>query len=75
MCYLIAKKFKQAGSLALEIQHGKALSELSRRLTCQMLDKDVQIVTISNLNAYKEYAPYKIIKDQSEFETAVLAIQ
>lgn len=75
MCYLIAKKFKQVGSIALKVQHGKALSELSRRLTLETLDRDIQIITVSNLEAYREYAPYKIMKNQSEFETAVLAIQ
>ena len=75
MCYLVAKKFNQVGSIALEIQHGKTLSELSKKLTLETLDNDIQIITISNLEAYKEYAPYKIIKDSSEFETAVLALK
>lgn len=75
MCYLVAKKFNQVGSIALKVQHGKALSELSRRLTLKTLDKDIQIITISNLEAYKEYAPYQIIKNQLEFETSVLAMK
>lgn len=64
MCYLIAKKFKQVGFIALKVQQGKALSELSRRLTLETLDRDIQIITVSNLEAYREYAPYKIMKDQ-----------
>lgn len=58
------KKFKQVGSIALKVQQGKALSELSRRLTLETLDRDIQIITVSNLEAYREYAPYKIMKDQ-----------
>ena len=72
MCYLVAKKFNQVGSIALKVQHGKALSELSRRLTLKTLDKDIQIITISNLEAYKEYAPYKLMHTEAEFEKEVL---
>ena len=75
MCYLVAKKFNQVGSIAVKVQHGKALSELSRRLTLETLDRDIQIITISSLEAYKEYAPYQIMKNQSEFETSVLAMK
>lgn len=71
MCYVIAKKFNQAGSIALEMQIGKTLSELSRKLTLQTLYKGIQIVTVSNLDAYKEYAPYKIMNNQAKFEKAV----
>ena len=74
MCYLVAKKFKKQGSIALEIQHGKELSDLSRSLTLQTLKNNVQIVTISNPEAYKEYAPYTIIKDKEEFQKQVLAL-
>lgn len=75
MCYLIAKKFKKQGSIALKIEHGKILSDLSKRLTLQTLNRNIQIITVSNLDSYKEYGPYKIIEDQLEFEKAVLSIQ
>ena len=72
MCYLVAKKFNQVGSIALKVQHGKALSKLSRRLTLETLDRDIQIITISSLEAYKEYAPYKLMHTEANFEKEVL---
>lgn len=53
---------------------GKQLSELSKKLTIETLDNDVQIITVSNLSAFMEYAPYTLIEKQKDFEEKVLAM-
>ena len=71
MCYLIAKKFNQEGSLVLEAEQGQRLASLSKYLTLTTLEQGVQIVTLNNLESYKEYSPYKIIGDEVEFISKV----
>ena len=52
MCYLIAKKFSEPGCIAVQTEAGKALAGLVSYLGLRMLDKGVQILTISSPEAY-----------------------
>jgi len=72
MCYLVAKKFDKEGSLVLEAEQGQRLASLSKYLTLTTLEHGVQIVTLNNLESYKEYAPYIVIGDEVEFISKVV---
>jgi hypothetical protein len=41
MCYLIAKKFNEEGSLVLEAEQGQRLASLSKYLTLTTIERDV----------------------------------
>lgn len=72
MCYLVAKKFNDEGCLAVKTEGGKALAGLVTYLGLRTLDKGVQILTVSNPEVYGEYEPYKFVKTEKEFISAVL---
>ena len=74
MCYLVAKKFNGHGSLAVETQRGKALAALVTYLGLKTLDKNIQILTISDKDTFGEYAPYTDVTSESEFIQKVLAM-
>lgn len=46
MCYIIAKRFKQSGCIALQARRGKELAEFASNLQ-EELDDDIQIVAIT----------------------------
>ena len=75
MCYLIAKKFNGKGCYALRSEIGDKLASLSRYLTLATLDKGVQILTLNDPEAYKEYEPYCFIDEEKEFINKALEIQ
>ena len=54
MCYLIAKKLDKPGCIAVEAQRGKYLAELVSSLGKDLLHKDVQILTVTSMDAYGE---------------------
>ena len=72
MCYLVAKKFDKEGSLVLELERGQRLASLSKYLTLTTLGKGVQIVTLNDLESFKEYFPYTVIDDESEYISKVI---
>lgn len=72
MCYIVAKKFNKEGSLVLEAEQGQRLASLSKYLTLTTLKNDVQIITLNNLESYKEYAPYIMITNEVEFISKVV---
>lgn len=72
MPYLIAKKFSEPGCIAIRIEAGKALASLVSYLGLRMLDKNVQILIVSNPEAYGEYKPYKMVSSEEEFISKVL---
>lgn len=71
MCYLVAKDKNKHGSFALKTSHGVHLVELKKSLNREASGKGIQLVTISRPNAYGEYAPYQIVKDEEEFVQTV----
>lgn len=72
MCYLVAKKFDKEGSLVLEAEQGMRLASLSKYLTLTTLNKGVQIVTLNDLESFKEYYPYTIVSDEVEYISKVV---
>lgn len=72
MCYLVAKKFDKAGSLVLEAEQGKRLASLSKYLTLTTLNRGVQIVTLNDLESFKEYYPYTMVSDEVEYISKVV---
>ena len=67
MCYLIAKKFDRPGCIAVEAQRGKHLAELVTVLGEKLLESNVQILTVSSMDAYGEYRPYHVLPSEKEF--------
>jgi hypothetical protein len=67
MCYLTAKKFDSVGCLAVQVERGKALSALVSYLGLKMLDKGVQILTLTDMDTYGEYKPYQVVDSEKEF--------
>lgn len=74
MCYLIAKDVDRIGCVALKAAHGKALSDLQKRLLRKIGFEKIQLVTISRPSAYGEYEPYTFAQNEVEFEKTVEAM-
>ena len=72
MCYLIAKKYKEEGCLAVKAERGKTLAALVTYLGLKTLDKGVQILTVSDMDMYGEYKPYNLIESEALFIQKVL---
>lgn len=75
MCYLVAKDRNAHGCFALKTTHGKHLVELKRELNKEVGYKGVQLVTISRPTAYGEYAPYRFVDTEQEFQTHCKGLQ
>lgn len=75
MCYLIAKDRESHGCYALKTEHGKSIVELKRKLNKAVGYKGVQLVTLSRLTAFGEYAPYHFIDTEEEFERLVMTLR
>lgn len=71
MCYLIAKKFGNVGSLALQTSHGQHLVDFKRKIMSEVGTDEIQLVTISRPSAYGEYEPYQFVDTEQEFEQKV----
>ena len=71
MCYLIAKRIDDVGSVALRTTHGKHLSEFKRMIEEKVGYEKIQLVTISRPSAYGEYEPYSFVDTEEAFEEAV----
>ena len=57
MCYLIAKRFDEPGCFAVQAEGGKPLAQLVSYLGLKLLDKGVQILTVSDPKAYENLNP------------------
>ena len=74
MCYLRAKKFNEAGCVALKTEHGKELVEFKHKLYDISRKDVVQLVTISKPSAYGEYEQYRFVDTPEAFEVEVMAM-
>ena len=72
MCYLIAKKHNQPGCIAYETERSKTLAALVSYLGLKTLDKDIQILTLTDMDTFGEYKPYKMVQTELEFISKVL---
>lgn len=70
MCYLIAKKFNESGSIALKTVTGKELAYFVDEFE-EKVEYDIRLVTITRPSAYGEYEPYHFVDSYEEFEKKV----
>ena len=71
MCYLIAKKVDNIGSVALQTDLGQHLVDLKKSLIEKVGYDRIQLVTISRPSAYGEYEPYHFAENEEDFIKAV----
>lgn len=74
MSYLIAKKHNEAGCLAVKVEPDRALAGLVTYLGLRTLDKGIEILTISDMDTWYEYAPYSLVPSEKEFIARVLSL-
>lgn len=74
MCYLLAKKFKEPGSVTTKTRRGTELADFSSQLQ-KKLGKEVHLITVTRPSAYGEYAPFTFVKDYDEFEKAAFKMK
>ena len=67
MCYLVAKRFKQSGCIAMQTALGEELADFALDLQ-EKLGKGIQVLAISRPTAYGEYEPYRFVYSFEEFE-------
>jgi len=67
MCYLIVKDFNKKGSIAIELKEGKEVAGLSKFLSARLENTSKQVVTISDLENWREYAPFSLVASVGEF--------
>ena len=67
MCYLIVKDFNRKGSIAIELSDGNEVAGLAEFLTARLKDTTKQVVTISDLETWREYAPFSLVTNVGEF--------
>ena len=70
MCYIIAKRFKKSGCIALKAKRGKELANFTTNLQ-KKLGYDIQIVAITRPTAYGEYETYHFVNSFEEFSKEV----
>ena len=73
MSYLIAKKYNEAGCLAVEVEPDSALAGLVTYLGLRTLDKGIEILTVSDMDIWYEYKPYNVVESEKEFIFRVLS--
>lgn len=74
MCYLVAKNKSEHGCYVMPTRLGEHLAELTSDLDEKVASKGIQLVTISRPEAYGEYAPYHLVKNENEFIRLVLSM-
>ena len=74
MCYLVAKDVNKTGSIAIQTEHGKHLSEFKSSLLKKIGYDRIQLITISRSSAYVEYEPYRFVTSEEEFAEIVEAM-
>ncbi len=70
MCYLIAKRINESGSIALKTVRGQELAYFVDEIQ-EKVGYDIQLVTITRPSAYGEYEPYHLVDSYEEFEKKV----
>lgn len=66
MCYLVAKWFSKAGSIAMSVAPGQELVDLIDRVEDKFGTSDLQLVTISRPSAYGEYEPFEFVHSEEQ---------
>ncbi len=71
MCYLVAKNADDIGCVAIEMSIGQHLADFKHKLSKEVDQRKIQLVTISRPSAYGEYEPYRFVDTEEEFEEQV----
>lgn len=72
MVYLIARKLSDTGCLAVKVKADKALAGFVSYLSLRTLDKQMEILTVSDMDTYGEYKPYEVVQSEKDFIVRVL---
>ena len=75
MSYIVAKKFGSVGSIAYEMERGSQMAQLIHELNIQTEGTDIQILSVSSMEAFPEYRPYSIVESENEFRSKVLEMK
>lgn len=67
MCYLIAKRFNELGSIALKTVRGKEPAHFVDKFQ-EKIGYDIQLIIITRPSAYGEYELYHFLNSYEEFE-------
>lgn len=67
MCYLVAKRMKKTGCIALQTEPGEEMAKFADKIQ-EILGYDIEIITISKHTAYVEYEPYHFVYSYEEFK-------
>ena len=71
MLYIIARKSDEIGCVALKAKPDSAVAALVTYLALRMLDKGIEILTLSNPDIYGEYKPYHYVENEKDFINCV----
>lgn len=67
MYYILVKDFNSVGSIVYASNDSKEIDMIDDLLNYKLEGKNKQVVLLSNLEMWKEYEPFNIIKTVGEF--------
>lgn len=67
MYYIVVKDFNSVGSIVYDSSDSKEIDMIDDLLNYKLQGKDKQVVLLSNLEMWKEYEPFNIVKSIGEF--------
>lgn len=67
MYYIVVKDFNSVGSIVYDSSDSKEIDMIDDLLNYKLEGKDKQVVLLSNLEMWKEYEPFNIVKSIGEF--------
>lgn len=74
MYYIVVKKFSSVGALVYRSEDSKEIDIIDDLLNYKLDGGEKQVVLLSNLEMWKEYEPFNIIKNAGEFiDKAILS--
>lgn len=72
MCYLMARRENEIGCVAIKVRRGEILAALVSYLGLKTLNKGIEILTVTDMDMYGEYKPYRLLSSEKEFIVYVL---
>lgn len=71
MSYIIARKPDEIGCVTLKAKPDRVMAALVTYLGLRMLDKGIEIFTLSDPDIYAEYKPYHYVANEKDFINCV----
>jgi len=71
MRYLVAKKLKSVGSIAVKFNDLDVPQSVKAALNRVYANTDLQIIDLRHPHMYGEYAPYSFVESEGDFLKAV----